>query len=78
MVRYLSAATRMFENLGINLGYIRKMKERNATEFIDMAKSARLKASSNGKQLIRGDYNAGDYDDTGYISIIISRWLFCS
>ncbi len=58
---------RMFENLGINLGYIRRMKERNAIEFIDMAKGARLKESANGKQLVRGDYNAGDYDDTGYI-----------
>jgi len=58
---------RVFDDLGINFAYIRKMKERNATEFIDMAKGARLKAFSNGKQLIRGDYNAGDYDDTGYI-----------
>ena len=58
---------RMFENLGINLGYIRRMKERNATEFIDMAKGARLRESTNGKQLIRGDYNADDYDVTGYI-----------
>ncbi len=58
---------RMFESLGINLGYIRRMKERNATEFIDMAKGARLRESTNGKQLIRGDYNADDYDVTGYI-----------
>jgi len=58
---------RMFENMGINLGHIRKMKERNATEFIDMAKGARLKESANGKQLVRGEFNPADYDDTGYI-----------
>jgi hypothetical protein len=32
-----------------------------------MARGARLKASANGKQLVRGDFNPGDYDDTGYI-----------
>ena len=58
---------RVIAGLGINLGYITKMKERNATEFIDMATGARLKESTNGKQLIRGDYNPDDYDDTGYI-----------
>jgi len=58
---------RVFDNLGINIGYIREMKERNATGFIDMAKGARLKESANGKQLIRGDFNPDDYDDTGYI-----------
>jgi hypothetical protein len=43
------------------------MKERNAKKFIDMARGARLTESTNGKQLIRGDYNPSDYDDSGYI-----------
>jgi hypothetical protein len=58
---------RVIDGFGINLGYITKMKERNATEFIDMATGARLKESANGKQLIRGEYNPDDYDDSGYI-----------
>jgi hypothetical protein len=53
--------------LQLNLGYISKMKERNDWRFIDMARGARLQESQNGKQLIRGDYNPDDYDDTGYI-----------
>ncbi len=57
----------VFENLGINLGYIMNMKERNDTKFIDMASGARLQESSNGKQLIRGDYDMADYDPSGYI-----------
>lgn len=59
--------SRVFDGLGINLGYITKMKERNATGFIDMATGARLQESANGKQLIRGEFNPGDYDDSGYI-----------
>jgi len=55
------------QNLGVKLGYIMTMKERNATKFIDMARGARLTASSSGKQLIRGEYNPADYDATGYI-----------
>jgi hypothetical protein len=58
---------RVFDGLGINLGYITKMKERNAFDFIDMATGARLKEFSNGKQLIRGEYDSDDYDDAGYI-----------
>jgi hypothetical protein len=58
---------RTIDGLGINLGYITKMKERNATDFIDMATGARLKESANGKQLIRGEFNPDDFDDTGYI-----------
>ena len=58
---------RSIENLGINLAYIMNMKERNATRFIDMAQGARLKEWSNGKQLVRGDYNPADYDGNGYI-----------
>ncbi len=58
---------RVFEKLGFNLGYITKMKERNATRFIGMARGARLQVSSGGKQIIRGNYSSADYDDTGYI-----------
>jgi hypothetical protein len=57
----------VFENLGIKLGYIMTMKERNETKFIDMARGARLQESSSGKQLIRGDYDMADYDSSGYI-----------
>jgi hypothetical protein len=58
---------RMFENVAINFGYIMNMKERNDTKFIDMARGARLHTSSNGKQLIRGEYDPADYDASGYI-----------
>jgi len=57
----------VFDGLGINLGHITKMKERNATEFIDMATGARLMESTNGKQLIRSDYNQDDYDARLYL-----------
>jgi len=58
---------RTIQNLGINFAYIRKMKERNATKFIDMARGARLRETANGKQLIRGDFDMSDYDESGYI-----------
>ncbi len=58
---------RVFENVAINFGYIMNMKERNDTKFIDMARGARLHTSSNGKQLIRGEYDPADYDSSGYI-----------
>lgn len=58
---------RVFEGLGINLGYIMRMKERNAKKFIDMARGARLRVSDSGKPLIRGEYNPDDYDESGYI-----------
>jgi len=58
---------RVFSKLGIKLGYIMNMKERNDTKFIDMARGARLHEYSNGKQLIRGDYDPADYDSSGYI-----------
>jgi hypothetical protein len=50
---------------GAHLGWIRKMKERNETSFVDMAEGARLKESQDGKQLVRGDYDPGDFDETG-------------
>jgi len=58
---------RVFNGLGINLGYVTRMKERNATEFIDMVKGARTRVSSNGKPLIRGEFDPTNYDDSGYI-----------
>ncbi len=51
----------------LNFAYIARMKERNAEEFIDMARGSRLQVSSNGKNLIRGQYDAADYDANGYI-----------
>lgn len=57
---------RSVENLSLNLGYIMRMKERNATRFIDMARGARVKVSSSGKELIRGEYDPLDYDEDGY------------
>ncbi len=57
----------VIKNLGLKLGYITRMKERNATKFIDMATGARLQESVNDKQIIRGDYDPGNYDDSGYI-----------
>jgi len=56
-----------FNKLRIKLGAITKMKERNAEKFIDMARGARLTETTNGKQLIRGDYDPANYDDSGYI-----------
>jgi len=58
---------RVMNNVAINFAYISQMKERNAKKFIDMAKGARVYESSNGKQLIRGEYNRDDYDSSGYI-----------
>ena len=58
---------RVIDGLGINLGYIMKMKERNAKKFIDMARGARLHESDRGKQLVRGEYDPDDYDVSGYI-----------
>jgi len=55
-----------FNHLQLNLAYITKMKERNAEKFIDMAKAARLKVSSNGRDVIRGHYNASDYNNNAY------------
>jgi hypothetical protein len=55
------------DGLKFSAAYITKMKERNDTRFIDMARGARLQVSSNGKQLIRGEYDPADYDETGYI-----------
>ena len=57
----------VFNHFKFNLAYITKIKERNAEKFIDMAKAARLKESSNGKALIHGQYDTSDYDSSGYI-----------
>ena len=54
------------ERLQINLGYIARMKERNAEDFIDMALGARLREFDRGKQVIRGDYDPADFDESGY------------
>jgi len=65
------------EGLKLNFAYITKMKERNAEDFIDMAKGARIKTGCGAvnpdgscidttkRQLIRGDYNVNNYDIDG-------------
>ncbi|MDX2506049.1 MAG: OprD family outer membrane porin [Gammaproteobacteria bacterium] len=57
----------VFNKFQMNLAYIRRMKERNDDEFIDMAEGAGLKLFNNGKQLVRGEYDSDDYDASGYI-----------
>ena len=57
----------VFDNFKINVAYIRRMKERNAETFIDMARGARLRISSNGKTLVRGDFDASDYSAGVYV-----------
>lgn len=57
-----------FNDVKLNVAYITEMKERNAEKFIDMATGARLtEATGSGKTLIRGNYDASNYDSTGYI-----------
>jgi hypothetical protein len=42
--------------------YIDSQKNRNAEDFVGMVRAARVKESSNGRQLIRGDYNPADFN----------------
>ena len=68
---------RSVEKLDLRLGYINKQKERNATEFIGMARAARVETGCgevdvNGscidtgrKKLIRGDFDPTDFDSSG-------------
>ncbi|RKZ83945.1 MAG: hypothetical protein DRQ39_08880, partial [Gammaproteobacteria bacterium] len=57
----------LLDDWQFNAAYISKMKERNADEFIDMAKGARLKEGGNGsRKMIRGSYDPSDYDSDGY------------
>ena len=57
-----------FNQFKLSAGYITKMKERNADQFIDMASAAHLtETASSGKPLIRGDYDSNNYDSSGYI-----------
>ncbi len=57
----------LLDDWQFNAAYISKMKERNADEFIDMAKGARLKVGGNGsRKMIRGSYDPSDYDSDGY------------
>jgi hypothetical protein len=71
---------RSVDNLELHFGYINKQKERNATEFIGMARAARVETGcgevdanglcldTGGKKLIRGDFDPSDYDDAGKYS----------
>ena len=63
-----------------NLAYISRLKDRNAFDFEDMVRSARVKTgcgavdanggciASGGKNLIRGDYNPGNFNSSGSYS----------
>jgi hypothetical protein len=55
-----------WNHLQINFAYMTKMKERNADKFIDMATGARLKEFSNGRQIVRGNYDPSEYNGSGY------------
>ena len=66
-----------FDGLKVNLAYITSQKARNATEFEDMVRSARVSTgcgeinsvgecvNSGSKKTIRGDYNPNNYDSSG-------------
>ena len=63
-----------------NLAYITRLKDRNAFDFEDMVRAARIKTgcgvvdangdcvASGGKILLRGDYDPGDFDSSGSYS----------
>ena len=63
-----------------NLAYISRQKDRNAFDFEDMVRAARVKTGCGGvdangdctvsgsKRLIRGDFNPDDFDSTGSYS----------
>jgi len=68
---------RSIEGLRLNFAFVNKMKERNAEKFIGMVRGARVQTGcgevdalgecivSGSKKLIRGDFDPGDYDDSG-------------
>ncbi|EDZ62769.1 putative outer membrane porin [Sulfurimonas gotlandica GD1] len=51
----------MYDGLKLNLGYINSQKARNAEDFQDMVRSARVNESS-----IRGSYNPSNYTSGSY------------
>jgi len=60
----------VIKDLQLNFAYITKQKDRNSEKFEDMVRSARVKQSSNGKQLVRGSsWKASDFEGGtgGYI-----------
>ena len=71
---------RSIEGLRLNFAYMNKMKERNAEKFIGMVRGARVDTgcgevdangvcvASGSKQLLRGDFDSGDYDSSGAYS----------
>ena len=71
---------RSIEGLRLNFAYINKQKERNAKKFIGMVRAARVQTgcgavdemgecqSTGNKKLIRGDFDASDYDSQGEYS----------
>ena len=58
---------RAWDQINFNLGYVSSMKERNARTFIDMARGARLTDESQGKQVIRGEYDTRNYENGEYV-----------
>ena len=57
---------KMLNDFNFALAYIDKQKNRNAEDFIGMVRAARVKETSKGRQIIRGDYNTNDYANNEY------------
>lgn len=65
------------DGLKIDLAYLTKQKDRNATQFVDMVRAAKVSTgcgalntdgscvNSGNKKLLRGDYDARDFDSSG-------------
>ncbi len=53
------------EGLQINLAYITRQKDRNAVEFKDMVRAARVQIGSAANPNIRGSYDASNFDANG-------------
>jgi len=68
---------RSIDGLRLNFAFVNKMKERNAEKFIGMVRGARVQTgcgevdalggciASGSKKLLRGDFDATDYDGSG-------------
>jgi len=52
-------------NLQINTAFVRRMRGRNEKKFVDMVRGARVNLGSNGKQIVRGDFNPDNYSAGG-------------
>jgi len=56
------------EGLKVNLAYITRQKDRNAEDFEDMVRSARVQIGSAENPNIRGSYDAANFDSNGKYS----------